>query len=199
MTEKIDPNGDVILAIGAEETCTRFRVSSTYLSNASAPFKAMLCGNFAEGQHNNQLSSYRIVPLPEDDVGSMRIILQVIHHQNEAAPTTLDHTRLLTLARAVDKWDLATTMRFAFLAWFPACDVDSLEACAAVFAAAYLVKDGIAFRRVTRVLAMEQVWSMKELLAKIEKNLMPLSRLCRAICECLHFDTTHASLVAADN
>ncbi|CAP65509.1 uncharacterized protein PODANS_6_10050 [Podospora anserina S mat+] len=78
--EEIDPDGDLVLHVGADSDPTprTFRVDPAALRRASPVFKAMLFGPSAESKPAGE---QWLVSLPEDDPDDFEIILQIVHCQ----------------------------------------------------------------------------------------------------------------------
>ena len=81
--EDIDPEGDLVLHVGAEfgyvPRPARFRVSRVALRLASPVWKVMFTGKFAEATAEE-------VTLPEDSSAGVRILLLIAHLQFKKVP-----------------------------------------------------------------------------------------------------------------
>lgn len=189
MAEHIDPSGDVILVVGIDDPPTRFRVSSVALSKSSAIFKAMFSGRFAAGRTMSSALSEDIL-LPDDDVETMRILLNIVHHENHNVPLALDgFAEILRMAKLVDKYDLAKTTRLACCLWFMKFNAVRVENSVGIFeltqlvTAAYLCENHCAFRLYTRILARDHRWTVGGLLGVIDDEAIPTGTLLRGICK----------------
>ncbi|KAK4225876.1 hypothetical protein QBC38DRAFT_367702 [Podospora fimiseda] len=100
----IDPNGDLILRVGAErpvnvydmieegdDRAHDFRVCSRAMARASEVFQRMLNGPFIERKPDNFPEEPWIVSLPEDDLTSFETLLNIAHGRTseEHVPTAL--------------------------------------------------------------------------------------------------------------
>lgn len=161
--ENISTNGDIILVVGP----IRLRVLSAQLINASSTFKAMLNGPFSEGQRTNSE-----IPLPDDDAAAMRTLMSIIHHQNDAVPNALSLPEILTISKAADKYDCTIVVKFVAKAWYHEIESSApslpLETHIALATSTYLLKDHVTFRRYTRALVVEHVWTVKTLLTMFD-------------------------------
>lgn len=167
----ISAGGDVVFVVG-EKQLDRFRVSSAIMKNASKVFEAMLSPGFAEG--NTLLRSKQVeVPLPDDDVDGMFLILCVLHFRNDLVPETLGPRKIYNVAVLADKYDLFVPLKFAgqhwlsrarqapprLQGWWDGSDDDAREdeRLWQLICAAYLLNDKKAFSEVTRSLVMHHV------------------------------------------
>lgn len=78
-------------------------VSSKHLSLASKVFKAMLLPNFREGSALAR-NGKTTIPPPDDVVGSMSIIMSIIHAGCRKVPEKVTESQLSKLALVVDKY-----------------------------------------------------------------------------------------------
>ena len=102
-----DPDGDVMLYVGSEDSSKPIRVCAKVLGLASPVFKAMLSPHFADGKGSASACCPRTLTLPEDDPGMMLLICQKLHFHNEQTKTSFDLQSLSKLALLCDKYDLA--------------------------------------------------------------------------------------------
>ena len=72
-TLNIVEDGDLILVVG-KDNILKIRVRSLLLRITSKPFNAMFGPNFSEGQGLGNGSPVKEVPLPDDDLLSMKLI-----------------------------------------------------------------------------------------------------------------------------
>jgi hypothetical protein len=104
--EAIDPDGDLLLVIGAEiyaGPADRFRVCSAAMRRACQPWKSMLFGPWHEAKpaHGDW-----VVQLPEDDPGAMSILLLIVHGRVAEVPERPSLDELQELVQVADKYDL---------------------------------------------------------------------------------------------
>src|SRR5689334_541163 len=92
-------------------------VSSKHLSLASKVFKAMLLPNFREGSDLAR-NGKTVIPLPDDDVGSMSVIMSIIHAGCRKVPEKVTASQLSKLALVVDKYKLHNSITFHARKWF---------------------------------------------------------------------------------
>lgn len=116
----IDPDGDLLLAIGEEypsATPATFRVDSRALIRASAVFRQMLNGAFAEARRPARDGSGGdwVVRLPEDSPSTFYILLSIFHTQFDKVPQDeLKGSRIqliYDLTITTDKYDLTHCVR----------------------------------------------------------------------------------------
>ncbi|KAL1640812.1 hypothetical protein SLS58_006635 [Diplodia intermedia] len=121
MITDIDPEGDVLFYFeqpgeGEDTTIRHFalRVCSKVMKLSSPVFRAMLGPHFREGQNLSQATTEEptIIPLPDDDFASMKIICEALHYKETVLPANW-----ITFAGLVDKYDMKDTMRFTSEAW----------------------------------------------------------------------------------
>ncbi|KAH8883234.1 hypothetical protein GQ53DRAFT_699818 [Thozetella sp. PMI_491] len=107
---EFDSLGDLILDVGPDQS--RFLVCSKSLSRASAAWKTMFYGPFAEAKPTGEAAAKDwVVQLPEDDPTALTIILDIIHGRFDDIPQTLEVDALLNLTILTDKYDLAHLLR----------------------------------------------------------------------------------------
>lgn len=85
------------------------------MARASAVFKRMLFGEFAEAARVSKESPGRI-PLPDDDPEALKLLCEVIHFSRNV-PQTVDIPELLDFAVIVDKYDAADVVRHSSIVW----------------------------------------------------------------------------------
>ncbi|KAK8133418.1 hypothetical protein PG984_005430 [Apiospora sp. TS-2023a] len=113
----IDPDGDLLLAIGEEypsATPATFRVDSRALIRASAVFRQMLNGGFAESRRPAGGGDW-VVRLPEDSPSTFYVLLSIFHTQFDKVPQDeLKGSRIqliYDLTITTDKYDLTHCVR----------------------------------------------------------------------------------------
>lgn len=153
-TIEIASDGDVLLVVTkAEHTC-RFRVNSAALRMASQVFTTLLSPKFAEGQAlATKSSSSCEINLHDDDPDCMKLILMVIHLQQNKLPQKLDAKEITSLATLVDKYLLHGAMKFILGRWLLATKDDDLHE---FLKAALLVGHAEAFAEITRLMILHQ-------------------------------------------
>ncbi len=99
-------HGDVTLLLGAAEDQKTVRVSAATLQLASPVWKAMLGGQWVESEASE-------IPLPDDDVEAMLLVLRIAHLRFYEIPKKngLSFESLLRLAVVCDKYDLVRLVR----------------------------------------------------------------------------------------
>jgi hypothetical protein len=113
-TINICPAGDVILVVGPEKA--RLRVHSMFPRAASKVFEAMLGPAWKEGQNLSQESPPE-VELAEDDGKAFDIMCSVLHRRNDVIPSDMQASVLLSVAVAVNKYDLNVALRHVMTLW----------------------------------------------------------------------------------
>lgn len=91
-------------------------VSSRHMMLASPVFKAMLNGNFKEGR-TLKTDGKVDIELPDDDVDTFRIILNIIHGRNRSVPRTIDLNCLTQIAVLVDKYQMVEAVESYSGSW----------------------------------------------------------------------------------
>ncbi|KAK8038487.1 hypothetical protein PG993_006898 [Apiospora rasikravindrae] len=112
----IDPDGDLLLAIGEEyqsATPATFRVDSRALTRPSTVFRQMLNGGFAES-HRPERGDW-VIRLPEDSPNTFYLLLSIFHTQFDKVPQDeLKGSRIqliYDLTITTDKYDLTHCLR----------------------------------------------------------------------------------------
>ncbi|KAI9763059.1 MAG: hypothetical protein M1840_000950 [Geoglossum simile] len=103
-TTRIDPNGDVVFAVGPSNPKVHLLVSSKVLSLASPVFTAMFRHGFQEGS-NLSTGSLHPIPLPDDHVGAITLLFNALHFRSQDLPRNQDLSTLTQLALVCDKYD----------------------------------------------------------------------------------------------
>ena len=104
-----DPNGDVILVVGPDETVKHLRVTTRVLCLASAVFSVMFGPHFAEGQ-DLSYANPRSLRLQHDDPEAMQCMLSVLHYRKDVAHK-LPVPLLKKVALLCDKYDCSAALR----------------------------------------------------------------------------------------
>ncbi|KAF8542833.1 hypothetical protein BDD12DRAFT_875770 [Trichophaea hybrida] len=115
-------DGDMILDASAGYHSRRFKVSSHVLCAASNVFRAMFGpnGKFRESRElrtADASTELYVLPIEEDDLDVLQIILMILHHKNSGVPKEIDFEKLVQVAVLSDKYDLAVALRFTASAW----------------------------------------------------------------------------------
>ena len=110
-----DPDGDLKLKVGPESQHEIFVVSSKAMCLVCQPWRAMFGSDsqFIEGTR----SSDTVIPLPDDDVNALKILLNAAHLRFPLIPKTLDFATLLQVAIVCDKYDAAGVVQPWLDAW----------------------------------------------------------------------------------
>ena len=101
----IDPTGDVIFILGAEEHEKRLRVSSDAISRVSSVWRTMLNSSFIEGQKKDGI---REVSLPDDDAEAVIVLCNIAHFRPSEVKITFSLFEQLSIL--CDKYDAAQAM-----------------------------------------------------------------------------------------
>jgi hypothetical protein len=96
--------GDVTLLIGPDEDPQPVLVSISTLRLASPVWKAMFETRWVESEASE-------IPLPDDDVDAMLLVLRIAHLRFHELPKTLEYKALFNLAVVCDKYDLVHLVR----------------------------------------------------------------------------------------
>lgn len=103
-----DPEGDLVLLVGPEETA--IRVSSKVLSLASPVFVAMLGPNFAEGKPLSERDSRGwTVSLPDDNLAAMELLCQALHYKLKFS-AIISFELINSMAVLCDKYDMSLAL-----------------------------------------------------------------------------------------
>ena len=110
-----NPDGDLKLLVGTENNQEIFVVSSKAMSLVCKPWKAMVGpdSKFIEGSS----SADAAVPLPDDNINALRILLNAAHFRFSLIPATLSFEGLLELAILCDKYDSAELVQPWLKTW----------------------------------------------------------------------------------
>ena len=112
----IDPYGDVKLFLDDGT----LRVSRTALRRNSSVFRAMLDNNSKFWEASDDAidrDQLRNIPLREDNFDSMKIVMRIIHQQNDKVPTEVTFDQLDDIAVVCDKYDLRECLMPWSLLW----------------------------------------------------------------------------------
>ncbi|KXT02433.1 hypothetical protein AC578_7818 [Pseudocercospora eumusae] len=131
-TDVIDiaPSGDVVLICAPSEKSDmphRLRVSSAILSLASPVFKALLGPKFREG---NTLASngYVEVPLPDDAVEPMIVLLKVLHWSPDSMSLVPKIDEMFIIGAVTDKYDCISAISHSAHFWISSATLASVDA-----------------------------------------------------------------------
>jgi hypothetical protein len=144
---RIAPDGDCVLVVGPE--MVRIPANSQCLSTASEPFCAMFRPEWREGHDIRNRVKPVDVPLPEDDATALQLLCAVIHHRNDMVPDRLPIHTVLSIAVTAEKYDCIWALRFASESWLRP-DRDAIGDLFVLAAAAYLLENAVAFRKITK-------------------------------------------------
>lgn len=156
----IAPHGDVVLLIGPDKAC--LRVWSQCLRTASTVFDVMFGPYWSEGRGLSSNAPPEIA-LPEDNPDALRTIFCVLHHRTADIPATLEPNKILDIAVASDKYDLAAALKLAIAQWMDVGNPDELPslytvkelmAVGQLMTAAFLFGDASLFTRHTTQLIL---------------------------------------------
>lgn len=140
-------DGDCVLVVGPE--MVRISANSQFLSAASEPFRAMFKQEWREGYDMKSRAEPVDILLPEDDATALQILCAVIHHQNDRIPDRLPIHTVLSIAVTADKYDCIRALRFASESWLQSSR-DAIGDLFVLAAAAYLLQNAVAFRKITK-------------------------------------------------
>lgn len=147
----IIPDSDCILVVGPEKI--RIHANSLFLSAASGPFRAIFGPDWKEGHDLRHQADLVEIPLPEDDATAFQRLCAVLHHQNDSIPRKLPALAILSIAVLADKYDCVRAAKFACESWLHS-GWDATSDVLVVAAAAYLLRNEIAFRNTTKKLIL---------------------------------------------
>ena len=106
-----DPHGDRKILAGSEEKPATFIVSSQAMSLTSRQWRVMFAADSPFASAPGATDSVIEVPMPDDDVKSLKILLSVIHLKFKLVPTVLAYEDLVSLAILTDKYDVAEVVQ----------------------------------------------------------------------------------------
>lgn len=109
-----DPDGDLSLTVGPEDKNQEMQVDSRALRRASPVFRAMLRGNFLDGQ---LVDGERRLRLPDDNVEGFTVLMDMIHIQSARTPLLPDIPLLYEIVRLADKYDMIQVLRPVATNW----------------------------------------------------------------------------------
>ncbi|KAF8446698.1 hypothetical protein BGX38DRAFT_1192750 [Terfezia claveryi] len=129
---KIDPHGDITLAITTDLDTAYFRVNSGVMCLASPVIRAMLGPDSPFKEARNLATSSKAgtpleVRLEDDDPQAMAVILRILHLQFDLVPTdpaTVDEVKLYQMAIICDKYDMQRVLRYWFKLWTGRVPID---------------------------------------------------------------------------
>lgn len=175
---EIYPGGDTIFLCGPNKV--KLLVHSIFLTNASKVFAAMLGPSFREGQPRTD-SGPREIPLPEDDPFSMQVIFNIIHSRREVSHKKISPKQLLSIAYAADKYDLASTLKYASSCWFSSIQTPGddfhLETYLHSMKAAYLLENEAALQMAISSIVLGYTGSFLSLWSHFD-DIMPRETIC---------------------
>ncbi|OCT46400.1 hypothetical protein CLCR_01237 [Cladophialophora carrionii] len=95
------------------------RVSSRNLALASPVFRAMLDGGFQEGVELSR-GQLKRVPLPDDNLDAMLLVLAIIHGRTRAIPRKIGKELFVDIAVLIDKYEINECAEVYTDMWFAA-------------------------------------------------------------------------------
>ncbi|PQE18707.1 BTB POZ domain-containing protein [Rutstroemia sp. NJR-2017a BBW] len=102
---------------------THVVVSSKHMSLASPVFKAMLQGEFREGQELRGMKKINL-PLPDDDAEAMKILVHLIHCKLKSVPLEVNLELFTNIAILVDKYRTHEVLSIMAPIWKKHLDTD---------------------------------------------------------------------------
>ena len=144
---EIVPDANCVLVVGPE--MVRIPASSRFLSAASEPFRAIFGAETSEGSDLRGRVDLVEITLPEDDATAVQLLCALIHHRNDMIPNNLPIHTVLSIAVTADKYDCIRVLKFVSESWFHS-DSNTTSDLLVLAAAAYLLDNGTAFRRITK-------------------------------------------------
>ncbi|KAM3066352.1 hypothetical protein ACMFMF_010314 [Clarireedia jacksonii] len=99
-------------------------VSSQHMCLASPVFKAMLQGEFREGKELKEMKKINL-PLPDDDLEAMKILVHIIHCKLKHVPLKVDLNLLTDIAILVDKYRMHEVTMIMAPIWSEGVDKDT--------------------------------------------------------------------------
>ncbi|KAM5360762.1 hypothetical protein BFJ70_g16769 [Fusarium oxysporum] len=172
---EIAPDGDLVLIVGPEET--KLRVRSILLMAASKPFSVMLGPDWKEGHDMRDHDGPFELSLPDDNAATLKIICSIIHYQNKKIPRTLSAGDVLAVAVVADKYDCVNALKFASETWLGTSG-DGSDNLMLLTAAAYLFRNALAFREITRALVLNYDGPYLALCTDDVESIMPWKIFC---------------------
>lgn len=120
--------------------------------------------------------------MPDDDAYSMQIICNIAHHNNMLVSTDLDADTVLKIAILVDKYDFASTVRFASFIWLQQDTANvCLEDHVKLLSAAYLLREPKTFRTLSKGLVKDNNSTAAEIYELVEEKYLPVQILCETM------------------
>lgn len=151
----IDPHGDVKLILD-EGT---LRVSRIALRRNSSVFRAMLDKNSKFWEASDDaigIDQLRNIPLREDNFNAMKIVMRIVHQQNDQVPTEVTFDQLDNIAVVCDKYDLRECLMPWSLLWsqpyYENIEQDYFERWLFI---SIVFRNESAFTRITKYLILE--------------------------------------------
>ncbi|KXT18366.1 hypothetical protein AC579_965 [Pseudocercospora musae] len=185
-TEDIAPDGDVIFEVG-DETRRRLRVSSKILSTVSPVFKTWLGPYFREGQLSRDASNPVTIELPEDQPQAMSDMCNLLHFRRvlelgfinvELGRECERASRVLEFAIVVDKYCCTEALYLqaqSILQYGNHFGEERLPTSrdADTLTAAYLLNQGMLFRKISLDLIMCSTLPLTELRSASHPDILP--------------------------
>ncbi|QDS75676.1 hypothetical protein FKW77_007578 [Venturia effusa] len=169
MRTSIDPDGDVLLVVGSDESQMSLQVSSKVLSVASKVFKTMFFGRFKEAVELANSSTPYEIELPDDDPTAMSVLCAILHHAEFTLPISIK--MLIQFAVVADKYDTLRACKLtahSFLATLYSDLVNmTIDNVTEILVIAYYFDDHYNFGRASMVLISQPNG------AKKARNLVP--------------------------
>ncbi|TLD37589.1 hypothetical protein E2P81_ATG04401 [Venturia nashicola] len=146
----VDPDGDVLLVVGATQPNVSIQVSSKVLSLASKPFKVMFSQSFREGNELVVSNGPYEISLPDDDPDAMVTICKLIHHKDVAPEGSIVAMRSFSVA--TDKYDTLQACSLYGRAWLDLFCHNAEQRGAGTLSLAHFFQDCGNFKKVSRAL-----------------------------------------------
>ena len=183
---EIIADGDVILIVGPEKV--KLRVHSLFLKTASTFFSAMLSPDWNEGHNPSGGDTPVERSLPEDNAAALKIICAIIHNRTNMVPQTLAASDVLGIAVTADKYDFVDVLSLVSGNWLQPRK-HQVGDLMLLTAAAYLFRNAMAFREITRVMILNHGGPYLALSCKAVESAMEWRVLCEYLDEQLgHVD-----------
>ncbi|KAL3587799.1 hypothetical protein FPOAC2_13698 [Fusarium poae] len=179
---EIDPDGDLLLIVGPEET--KLRVRSMLLMAASKPFSVMFGPNWKEGHDMRDRDGPFELSLPDDNAAALKIICSIIHYRNTEVPRALAAGDVFAVAVAADKYDCVNPLKFASETWLRTSG-DEAGNLMLLTVAAYLFQNAPAFKEITRALVRDYDGPYLALSWDEAESIMPWRVFCKCRDSCL--------------
>ncbi|KAJ9605307.1 hypothetical protein H2200_009964 [Cladophialophora chaetospira] len=111
-----EPHSEALNSIEETEEM-EVKVSSRHLALSSRVFRVMFDGGFQEGvpREGHRL---RRVPLPEDEINAMLVLLYIVHGLSRQVPRKIDLPKLIDIAIVIEKYALHQVAEVYTDIWF---------------------------------------------------------------------------------